>query len=119
MTIESQSTLCKLRHWVELDRGYDLEFPIEELGNAIAICGWTASSRVSPQSDEVRAELHRLEQLGPLDIPDGRRWVKRFGQPLQRDERQRLADTYAKRPDPGPRMGEDNYRDGDGEGYIP
>ena len=87
-----------------------MDFPIEEMEHAIALCGWTAASQITPQSNEVRRELRRLESLGALDIPDGRRWFKMFGKPLQPGEM---------RPDPGPRMGEDNYRDGDGEGYIP
>lgn len=104
MTTQTQSTLCTLRHWVQLDQGYDLEFPIDQLSNAIALCGWTAANNIRPRSPEVLAELDRLGALEALDIPDGRRWFKRFGKPVER------------RPDPGPRMGEDNYRDGDGEG---
>jgi hypothetical protein len=76
-------TRCRLRHWVQLDAGYDLEFPIEELGNAIALCGWTAAEHVKPVSrydaEEIKIELARLQSLGALEIPDGRRWFKWFG----------------------------------------
>jgi len=80
---QERTIRCKLRHWVQLDQGYDLEFPIEELCNAIALCGWTCAEHVKPTSrydaEEIQIELARLQSLDALDIPDGRRWLKRFG----------------------------------------
>jgi len=86
MTTQERSIRCMLRHWVQLDQGYDLEFPIEELGHAIALCGWTSAEHVKPLSrydaEEIQLELARLQSLDALDIPDGRRWFRRFGKPI-------------------------------------
>lgn len=57
---------------------YKLQFPVSELGNCIALCGWTIMNDIE-RTDEVRAEEARLDCLEYLVIPDGRDWFQRYG----------------------------------------
>lgn len=66
-----------VQHSPNLESTYALRFPISELSNAIALCGWTLANKL-PQTAEVQAEIARLESLPYLDIPDGRNWYAQF-----------------------------------------
>lgn len=70
------------------DRFYRLEFPLAELGNALATCGWLLANDLKPveptTAEEIRRELDRLQEQAYLDIPvDG--WFRRFAMRSRND----------------------------------
>ena len=68
---------------------YDLCFPLVELGNALAICGWSLWNRIddAQKTPEVHDEFHRLRALEYLDLPDSREWLGKFGTLIKPDRR--------------------------------
>lgn len=66
--------------WSGSGNFWRLTFPVSEMGNALAICGWTLANNFDRSFSEVRAELNRLESLPFLEIPnDPRAWFAKFG----------------------------------------
>lgn len=65
-------------HWTSTDAAYRLDFPLSQLGNALALCGWTLQNAIT-KTPEVNAELARLGALDSLPIPDGREWFAKYG----------------------------------------
>lgn len=70
------TTMIEATHHAD-DATYRLRFPLSELANAIALCGWTLANSIR-QTDEIATELARLELLPYLEIPDGRGWFAEF-----------------------------------------
>jgi hypothetical protein len=60
------------------DTQYVLTFPVCEIGNAIALCGWTLANPIRTHSQAAADEVRRLESLESLSIPDGTDWFKRY-----------------------------------------
>lgn len=75
--VRTPRVTVEVTYWPDLDRGYKLRFPVSELGNAVALCGWTLVNDIE-KTDEIRAEIARLESFESLPIPDGKAWFARF-----------------------------------------
>lgn len=76
-------TTINLQHFSG-DTEYVLTFPVSEMANAIALCGWTLANKIRAHGgSEALTELTRLEvgcEANDLDlpIPDGREWFAKF-----------------------------------------
>ena len=76
--------MITVMHRPNLDTLYSLSFPLEELGNAIALCGWMLANKILDNyaaDSEVRAEIKRLSALEYLDIPEAG-WFAKHATPL-------------------------------------
>jgi len=65
------------------DTEYVLTFPISEMQNAIALCGWMIANSIRQHGgSEAIAELERIEAKVAandwIPIPDGREWFQKF-----------------------------------------
>ena len=76
MTVATEE-MVSVDVWCGDDR-YRLSFPLSELANAIALCGWTMTNDLVLTPD-VEKELAFLTGANYLDIPDGREWFAKYG----------------------------------------
>lgn len=64
-----------------LERGYLLRFPLAELGNALAVCGWEISHKL-PRTPEVLAAHEGYEEGPGLPLPeDTAAWFAAHAEP--------------------------------------
>ena len=66
------------------DRNYTLTFLLDELADAIGICGWTLANAIRAKygSDrDVMDELELLESFASIEIPDEPRWFLKHAVP--------------------------------------
>jgi hypothetical protein len=71
-----RAPLVTCLHWTNLETLYRLAFPLDELANAVALCGWTLLNEL-PKTPALEAKLREVQALGDLEIPDGRVWFSR------------------------------------------
>lgn len=72
----NQAVTCP--HWID-GREYILCFPLNELANAIAICGWMIANHLDRSNPDIQDELARLAELPHLAIlPNPRKWFSEF-----------------------------------------
>lgn len=68
--------ICLPRHLAGVD--YMLHFPVSELENAIALCGWTLANDLPKGLPGVAAALAKAEAKEELLMPDGPAWLAQY-----------------------------------------
>lgn len=86
LTAEQLSQAVTCPHWVD-GREYVLHFPLSELANAIAICGWMITNHLDRSNPAVHDEIARLAELPHLAILNARKWFAEYASEPYRPER--------------------------------
>lgn len=81
MTDEQLNQAVTCPYWVD-GREYVLHFPLRELENAIAICGWMITNHLDRSNADVQDEIARLAQLPHLAILNARAWFAEYASEL-------------------------------------
>lgn len=77
MTVEQLDQAVSCPYWAD-GREYVLCFPLSELENAIAICGWMITNHLDCSNADVQNEIARLAVLPHLAILNARKWFAEY-----------------------------------------